>query len=438
MNKKCLAIVLAMMFVFFVSTSVMAEDQPFAGETLHIIMIADPFVTAFDTINPMFEELTGVRILLDTYPYDATHEKQIISLAAGTGEYDVIVYDIPWIGEFVEAGFVENLEPYIAQEDPELMAMDDYFPVGLEAGRWKGEQFGLPFGLYFVLTHYRQDLFDEAGVTPPQTIEELQERAALFTDNPNFPDTWGIAMNFRRGAPVGQAWFEYIWNFGGQYFAGVYFGSTEDDWTPTFNTPEGVAVVDFFKDMLEYAPPGSISYAWDDRATAFQQGIVAMASAWTVRTPMFSDPDLSLVVDDFGTTVFPAKEGIETSPPVGGWVMGIAHDSPSKDLAWEYIKWFCSPEIHREFCAAGGPPSRLSAVNDPDLNAANPWYATVAATAPQTFVDCRPRIPESFEMIDVVGLKVSEALQDRITSEKAMQDVQDYVTILMQRGGYLE
>ncbi|HSV30913.1 MAG TPA: extracellular solute-binding protein, partial [Atribacteraceae bacterium] len=187
-----------------------------------------------------------------------------------------------------------------------------------------------------------------------------------------------------------------------------------------------------------YTPPGSINYAWDDRATAFQLGKVSMASTWTVRTPMYADPAISTVIDNFGTTVFPALEGITTSPPVGGWVMGIAHDSPSKDLAWEYIKWFCSPEIHKKFCAAGGPPSRLSAVNDPALIEANPWYHTIMETAPLTFVDCRPRVPESFEIIDVVGLKISEALLGEISSEEAMQGVQDYATILMKRGGYLE
>jgi multiple sugar transport system substrate-binding protein len=153
---------------------------------------------------------------------------------------------------------------------------------------------------------------------------------------------------------------------------------------------------------------------------------------------MFSDPSLSKVVGKVGTTIFPAKSGIDPVPPVGGWVMGIASSSPNKNLAWEYIKWFCSPEIHKEFCAAGGPPSRFSAAQDPELTAKNPWYTTVLETAPLTYVDCRPRIPESFEIIDVVGLKVSEALQGETTIEQAMKDVQNYVTILMKKAGYLK
>ncbi|MBP8961185.1 sugar ABC transporter substrate-binding protein [Patescibacteria group bacterium] len=417
---------------------VYAQDKPFEGKTLNMIMVADPFVSAFEDINAMFEEITGAKVVMDSYPYDQCHEKEVISLAAGTGDYDVIVYDIPWCGEFAEGGFMEELEPYIAKEDPNLIAMDDYFPVGVEAGKWKGKTYGLPFGLYFVLTHYRTDLFESAGITPPKSIEELEKAAALFTNNPNFPGVYGIAMNFRRGSPVGQAWFEYIWNFGGKYFEGVYPGSTKVDWTPTFNTPEGVEVVKFFQEMLQYNPPGALSYAWDERATAFQQGKVAIASTWTSRTSMYFDPNLSKVLGKVGTTVFPAKEGITPIPPVGGWTMGIASSSGNKDLAWEYIKWFCSKEIHKEFCKRGGPVSRLSAVNDEELMNEFPWYKTVAETFPLTYVDCRPRIPESFEIIDVVGLKVSEALVGDITPEQAMNDVQNYVTTLMKTRGYLE
>jgi len=186
---------------------VYAQDKPFEGKTLNMIMVADPFVSAFEDINAMFEEITGAKVVMDSYPYDQCHEKEVISLAAGTGDYDVIVYDIPWCGEFAEGGFMEELEPYIAKEDPNLIAMDDYFPVGVEAGKWKGKTYGLPFGLYFVLTHYRTDLFESAGITPPKSIEELEKAAALFTNNPNFPGVYGIAMNFRRGSPVGQAWF---------------------------------------------------------------------------------------------------------------------------------------------------------------------------------------------------------------------------------------
>ena len=118
--------------------------------------------------------------------------------------------------------------------------------------------------------------------------------------------------------------------------------------------------------------------------------------------------------------------------------MGIASSAQNKGAAWEYIKWFCSPDMHKEFCKLGGPASRFSAASDPELNKAFPWYKTIQETAPLTFVDCRPRIPESFEIIDVVGLKVSEALQDQITPEKAMADVQSYVTILMTKSGYLK
>ena len=52
--------------------------KPYEGKTLQVIMIADPWVPAFQKINPEFEELTGAKVVINSYGYDATHEKQVL------------------------------------------------------------------------------------------------------------------------------------------------------------------------------------------------------------------------------------------------------------------------------------------------------------------------------------------------------------------------
>lgn len=417
------------------------ELKQWKGRELRVIMIADPFIDAFQAIDPEFEKITGAKVTVDSYPYDATHEKEIMVGASRSSDYDVIVLDCPWVGEFAEAGYVEDLKPYIKASDPKVIAWNDYVKSFRDVANWKGKIVGMPFGAYFVLLHYRKDLFDKAGFTPPKTLEEWKKIAAYFTNNPNYPGLYGTALNYFRGAPIGQAWFEYIWNVGGKPFESNYPGSPNPyaDMTPKINSPEGREVVQLFIDMLKYEPPGATSYAWDERATAFAMGKVAMVSCWSARTPLFVDPSRSKVAKVFATAVVPAKKGIKPVPPLGGWVMGINKFGLQKDLAWDYIKWFCSVPTHKEFMKAkpvGGPPSRYSAMLDPELNKMFPWYKTIYESAKLSYADCRPRIPESFEIIDTIGLYVSKAVSGELSVEKAMAEAEKKIKSLLASSGY--
>ncbi len=412
--------------------------KPYEGKTLQVIMINDPWVPAFQKINPEFEELTGAKVVINSYDYDPTHEKQVLEGSQKSDAFDVIVLDCPWVGEFWEAGYVEDLKPYIEKSDPNEIQYDDFVEVFRVISEWKGHIVGMPFGAYFVTLDYRKDLFEKEGLTPPKTFDEWKSIAAKFTNNPNYPGMYGVAMNNQQGSPVGQAWFEYIWNVGGKPFMSCYPGSPDPyaDVKPMFDSPESIEVVELFKEMLQYQPPGSLSMFWDARAQAFASGIVSMVSAWSVRTPIFLDPNRSGVADKFATAVIPAKEGVKPVPPVGGWVMGISKFSKQKELAWEYAKWFTSAEIHKKFVDVGGPPSRYSALQDPELLAKYPWFKTIEESAAMAYADCRPRIPESFEIISTVGIYVSRALSGELSAEEAMKNANEEIKALLKKGGY--
>ena len=105
-----------------------SELGDWSGKTLKVLMIGDPWVGAFDTLNPVFEDLTGAKVVVDAYGYDATHEKEVLVGVSQSSDYDIIVLDSPWVGEFAEGGFVEDLTPYIDATDPAIIAWDDFMP----------------------------------------------------------------------------------------------------------------------------------------------------------------------------------------------------------------------------------------------------------------------------------------------------------------------
>jgi multiple sugar transport system substrate-binding protein len=414
-----------------------AELKKADGKTLRIIMIQDPWVKAFDTIDQEFQQLTGAKVVVDSYSYDDVHQKEVLAGNNKSDSYDVVVLDSPWVGEFQQGGYIEDLKPYVAK-DAAIIAWDDFVPSFQEVATWKGQYVGIPFGAYFVMFNYRTDLFQQAGLQAPKTIEDFEKAAKTFTKNPKFPGLYGTALNNQRGAAVGQAYFEYIFNFGGKPFKSMYPGSPDQyaDMTPLLDSPESIAVVNWFKSMLQYEPPGALNIGWDQRANAFANGRIALVAEWSVREPIYADPNRSSVVGKFATEVFPHKEGVKAVPPLGGWVMGINTYSKQKDLAWDYIKWFTSKETHKKFVLIGGPPSRLSTMRDPEVLQKVPWSNTIDETQRLTFADCRPRIPESFQIIDKVGLHISEALEGQISVEAAMKKANQEIGDLLKKAGY--
>lgn len=413
-----------------------SELGDYSGKTLRIIMIQDPWVNAFAEINPEFEELTGARVVVDSFGYDDTYQKEVLIGSSQSDQYDVVVLDSPWIGQFAEGNFVDDLTPYI-EKDADIVQFDDFVPAFQTVSKWDDKIVGIPFGAYFILQHYRTDLYDQAGLEPAKTIDEFRSNAEFFTSNPDYPNMYGVALNNQRGAAIGQAYFEYIFNFGGKPFESMYPGSPDPyaDMTPLLDSPESIAVVQFFKDMLQYQPPGAENFAWDERATTFSVGQTAAVNAWSVRTPGFKNPEQSRVVDTFATALFPSVSG-EPVPPLGGWVMGINASTNQKDLAWDYIKWFTSPETHKKFVLAGGPPSRLSTLQDPEVLEAQPWAATIDVSQELAYSEARPRIPEAFEIIDTIGLYVSQAVQGQLPVEEAMKQADEAVAKLLKDNGY--
>ncbi|WP_421723872.1 extracellular solute-binding protein [Bauldia sp.] len=417
-----------------------AELGDHSGKTLRIQTIQDPFIDALKEIGPSWTAITGADVTVEGFGYDPLHEKQILGCSQNDDQYDVLFVDGIWVGEFVEAGCIDPVQPLVAETDAGIIALDDYIESFAGQAYWDGQLQCLPIAGYWHMLHYRTDLFEEHGLEVPQTFDQLMAIARFFAEEDGDPDVAGMAMNFQRGSAAGQQFFEWIYSAGGKPWESNYPGSSDAyaDQTPLFNSPKAVEMIQFFKDMVPYGPPGVEQFAWDERANAFTQGKVAMINNWSVRTPLFTDPDISKVTDNFDVAMFPHADGEQSVPPVGGWIMCVNAHSGQKDAAWDFMKWFASPEIHKQFVLLGGPPSRHSAMQDEEIIAAQPWVPTLYESAKAAWQELRPRHSMTFEMIDALGLQVNRAIVGDASPQEAMDEANENITRMLQRAGYLE
>src|SRR3989440_5392087 len=315
----------------------------YAGKTLHVIMIADPFVPAFQQMGSAFSTLTGARVTVDQFAYDPTYQKEVLACTQHASAYDLLVFDLPWMQKFVPC--VDALNSYLARTPSQLVQYNDFFPVMREGSTWNGQIIGFPFAPYFVLQHYNTKDYKTLGLKPAKTLADLVRNARTATKNPKLPSVYGTAMNNQAGSAVGQAFFEYIYSFpGGKPFASEYPGSPHPyaDMTPMFASKQGLAVVNLFKRLLSYEPPSAPHIPSTRRQSYFNTGRVAAVNQWDVPTPSASDPKSSTVVDSFATAPFPTNGKLVTQ--VGGWTRGINRYGHQKARGWGSINGFTTPK----------------------------------------------------------------------------------------------
>jgi multiple sugar transport system substrate-binding protein len=101
------------------------------GGQLVIGAFEDGALTPFkQTILPMFEKATGIKVQFLTEPYDSFFAKAFQDGQSKAGQYDIYIMDDPWIPQYAAAGILEDLGAHGVTAD------SDYAPAFAELGYW--------------------------------------------------------------------------------------------------------------------------------------------------------------------------------------------------------------------------------------------------------------------------------------------------------------
>lgn len=393
-----------------------AEENKFEGVELTLASMTDQYVTAFRVLVPRFTEETGIQVTLDELGYTDLYQKLTADFVGKTAQYDLMTVDIVWSGEYAANQYTLPLDDFMARDEAELN-LDDIMPVAWTLGEWEGKHWAYPMAGYANVLNYRKDVFEDAGLEPPTTQEELLAAAEQLTSG----DMYGIALLGAKGSAVAQDYMAFVQQHGGSIL--------DADGNVALNTPENVEVLEFFGELFKYAPPGSTDYWWDQRETAFRTGIVAMMEGWSIARAGYENPEISSVVGLVDVTHAPVTEGMEPKYGFGGWGIGINASSSEleQEAAWEFIKWLTSEEIQKEWVKNDGAPIRRSTLTDPELNEMYPWFPLILESFEKGDGDYRPRIPEYSIIQDALGTYVNAFLVGQETAESALQKAQEQV-----------
>ncbi|GLV47816.1 sugar ABC transporter substrate-binding protein [Thermus sp. LT1-2-5] len=133
-------------------------------------------VEAIDELIRRFEaENPGIKVLHQTFPYDAFQQKVAAAIPAGQGP-DVVNLYYGWAPTWVKAGYLAPLpEEWGQRIERDFVSMAQAAKIG-------GRFYGIPTAVRSLALFYNKDLFRQNGISgPPRTWEEFLSVAKRLT-----------------------------------------------------------------------------------------------------------------------------------------------------------------------------------------------------------------------------------------------------------------
>jgi multiple sugar transport system substrate-binding protein len=410
--------------IAFQLAPVQAQEKPYDGMTLNLASQNDQFAAVMADLVPQFKDRTGITVKVDILSYPELLTKITSDFIGHTKGYDIVTMDIVWAGQFAESGYTVDLTDWIKRDGDEIK-VGDIYPVLMNAlGKFGDKQVAFPFAGYANVLAYRKDLYDAAGLKPPETMEDLVADAMKLTDASKH--VYGFVANGQKGPAVAQDWMQYNAQMGGSIL--------DKSGKPALNSEANVASLATYKTLFDKAaPPGAADYDWGGREESFRQGMAANMQTWSIGAAGYNDPEQSKVVGKVGIMLAPPGKGQEKKYGVGGWGLAINNDIDQnrKEAAWLFIKWITSPAVHKELNMRGaGSYLRISETHDPDLLAKYSFLPVIDQTFVNGNGDYRPRVPQYPQIQDILGTAVNAVLVGNAEPKQALDAAQEEATKL--------
>lgn len=412
--------------------SVSTAAEPFKGTRIKALFLDRPGYAAAINLIPQFEEATGIDVEWEILPYENSRERQVLDFTTATADFDVILIDVVWIGEFAEAGWVVPMSKFTndpALADPNLN-LAGFFPLLLDSfGTWNGEIYGLPFDNYSGLLFYNKCMLEAAGFSaPPATWDELLNvyGPALTKDG-----KYAFALQSRRGeTQSADSFMRVLWPFGGALIDNNTF-------EPALNTPESQAGLKFRQDLMKYMPKGIVDYDHNEAVQALAQGNVAMITEWSAFYGTLNNPDSSTIVDCLAVAPEPTGPA-GRKPALGGFSLGVNSFSSEAEQAasWLLIQWLTSEEMAKPYVLAGGVSGRTSVYEDPEIKSAYKYVEPLVESWQEGVPFFRPRFPEWPQISEIVADYGTRMMLGQIEIEGGATELGNKVREILDQAGY--
>src|SRR5712671_6464144 len=395
--------------------SAVIDWKQFSGQTIALAGAIHPWSNAITALLPQFTKLTGISVVTDFQLETAFLGALPIKLASGSRTPDVFMFLT--YGQGISAGWLDPLNAHYSDrsltdlgwyDETDLLKTARAFPV------WSnGERYAFPITAEAVTLFINSDALAAKNLPVPETFDELLATAKAVKTN----EMSGIAMRAQAGGNSTPPAMGFVFSYGGDMVK---------DNKAAFASPEAIAAVDVYGQLLSQAGPVGVgSYEWYQVLDDFLQGRTAMAIDSSNFATDISNSAKSHVTRQAGFAAFPHLPGRGPVPFMSHWQACINSKSRNKQAAFLLLQWATSKPTSLQTAAAGLATTRLSAWSSEAFkNAFGRQAAEAALTNLQNAdVDRAKAIlfhPQSRPILDVFMIGVNEVVSGARSAKDAM------------------
>ena len=325
--------------------------KQFAGQTITLAGAIHPWSNAITPLLWDFTKLTGISVVTD-FRLETTFLGALpIQLNRGGSTPDVFMYTT--YGQGISAGWLEPLNAHYADKsltDPGWYDENDILKTARAFPLWRdGERYAIPITSEAVTLFINGEALAAKNLPVPETFEELLVTANAIKTN----EMSGIAMRAQAGGNSSVPAMSFLFSYG--------WAMIRDN-KAAFASPEAIAAIEMYGQLLRQAGPGGVSgYEWYHVLDDFLQRRTAMAIDSSNFATDISNPGKSQVTDKAMFAAFPHLAGRTSVPFMSHWQACINSKSRNKRAAFLFLLWATSRPTSLRTAAAGLATTRVSA-----------------------------------------------------------------------------
>lgn len=293
--------------------------------------------SGFEASNP------GYRIKLTGVPWtgEAPYLEKILTMTAAGKAPDVFFTTSQGFPSIVESGTVLELTSYLSQD--KTFKLDSYYPVAVEASKWKGRLWALPctFDAFWCIVN--ETLLAEAGVNDSESLYRQGQwkfdnvmsigRKIQKTDTRNPKQLSRIGVLSMGDVEPLSGW---LWGFGGQVLSDDLSKSMLGD-------KKSIDGLKFFQENMCVKGSGAVAWGppWYPSIDVAYSGKVGITPWWQSVMGIFTSKQPKWKLNAIPMPIGPASP-ITTLAAVN--LLVVSAQSRDKKGAWRLAKYVAGPQ----------------------------------------------------------------------------------------------
>jgi len=421
----------------------------FEGTELTLCCPIHPTFKTLKHLIPEFEKLTGIKLHLEEEPESRWSEIVESNLSSGKKVYDIIACAPLFAWKWAPAGLLEALDKYL--NDPSLTDkswynLEDFSKAVMRICRWSGKPgdpegegsiWMIPYMMEASIFTYREDVFKNLNLSPPDTWDDLLEAIE------DIRTKWAVEAKrhplILRGARFLVAIGAYP-----SILAGYGARDLDEKLNPLYSRNEFVRASEIYVNVMRRGcPPFDLfsKVSWTDVRDLMAEGDFAMTIDCDFFAYTWENPKLSKVHGKLAYAPVPRGPAGRGSK-IWAWSLTIPSSSKNKEAAWLFIEWATSKPILLSTAVKYGnlTPPRRSVLDDQAFREVvekwgdGTWIEAVKKTYSKYSIGSFfTPLPEQMELINLLSDALWSSLKGDMKVEEACKEAERKAVKLLEK-----